>query len=110
MWSSCRSGRRAGRNRRPRRMPTTHLLDPDRGRASKTKMWTLCGEQAMTRLVFGKLDAPQANCKACILAEALEDWLKLAIPCSASEFTRIKLKARAALDRARGEQTPDAPK
>ena len=101
-------------------MPTTHLLDPDRGRASKTKMWTLCGEQAMTRLVFGKLDAPQATCKACILAEALIEALPFAMESKCqhtsdlagneTEKADMITMCRAALARARGEQIPDAPK
>jgi hypothetical protein len=108
-------------------MPTprviTHLLDKQRGRASKFKMWTACGEQVSTRLVYNLTTS--VECKACLLAHALTELLKAGehdgecdngdgefCVCSlhlAASDAR-KAAARTALDRVRGEQIQDAPK
>lgn len=102
----------------------THLLDPQRGRASHTKMWTLCGEQVMTRLVLSIATMPpqSVSCKACILANALtaiSGWYcpdpnesrgdGNYVPIPRPPAHCIRAIAETALARVRGEQ-PDAPK
>jgi hypothetical protein len=96
-------------------MPTprviSHLLDPKRGRASKTKMWTLCGEQAMTRLCYNY--QTMVDCKACLLMKAASDVTAFDWRTSVAEsyhFARIDALdgLRSAMARVRGEQTQDA--